>query len=177
MRRPQFCRYGRWSVKAHTAQRRMPYQPGGMRADYPRPISFSKARSSSVVQNVPPMYHDVLAQRIRRSTPDDLIQRIFTTLMESPAKYFSTKRRPFVPADGLFINTVHRVPRSTGFLPKSPSSKFLHGIAHYLRKVCKNEPQPEEQASFKNKLSMVPLWILKHLISWPPTSMIKSTFG
>ena len=40
-----------------------------------------------------------------------------------------------------------------------------------------NEPQPEEQASFKNRLSTPPFLILKHLISCPPISIIKSTSG
>ena len=40
-----------------------------------------------------------------------------------------------------------------------------------------NEPQPEEQASLSMMLSMAEFLILKHLMSWPPMSMMKSTSG
>ena len=43
--------------------------------------------------------------------------------------------------------------------------------------VCKKLPQPEEQASFRKILLMAPSSILKHFISWPPISMMKSTWG
>ncbi len=75
-----------------------------------------------------------------------------------------------------FINTVHLEPKSTGFLENNP--KLANSSTEYpnaLAKVCKKEPQPDEQASFKNILSIAPLCILKHFISCPPISIIKST--
>ena len=39
------------------------------------------------------------------------------------------------------------------------------------------EPQPEEQASLSMMESTAPLRILKHFMSWPPMSMMKSTSG
>ena len=39
------------------------------------------------------------------------------------------------------------------------------------------EPQPEEQASLSMMESTAPLRILKHFMSWPPMSMMKSTWG
>ena len=44
-------------------------------------------------------------------------------------------------------------------------------------KVSINEPQPDEHASLSEMLSMHLLRILKHLMSWPPMSMMKSTSG
>ena len=44
-------------------------------------------------------------------------------------------------------------------------------------KVSINEPQPDEHASFSIMLSIAPFLILKHLMSCPPMSMIKSTSG
>ena len=52
--------------------------------------------------------------------------------------------------------------------------KFLEDVP---AKVSINEPQPEEHASLRNMLSILPFLILKHFISWPPMSMIKSTSG
>ena len=40
-----------------------------------------------------------------------------------------------------------------------------------------NEPQPEEQASFRKMSSMAPPAMRKHLMSCPPMSMMKSTSG
>ena len=77
-----------------------------------------------------------------------------------------------------FMNTVHREPRSTGLSAKSPSlAKSPISYPRAPAKVCKKEPQPEEQASFKKILSITPSFILKHFMSCPPMSMIKSTSG
>ncbi len=43
--------------------------------------------------------------------------------------------------------------------------------------VSINEPQPDEQASLSVMESIAPARILKHLMSCPPISMMKSTFG
>ena len=44
-------------------------------------------------------------------------------------------------------------------------------------KVDKNEPQPEEQASFNWMESIIPSLMCMAFISWPPISRIKSTSG
>ena len=46
-----------------------------------------------------------------------------------------------------------------------------------LAKVSIKEPHPEEQASLSMMESTAPLRILKHFMSWPPMSMMKSTSG
>ena len=56
------------------------------------------------------------------------------------------------------MNTVQREPRSTGLRAARPNwakSSILYPSA--LANVCKNEPQPEEQASLRKMLSITPL--------------------
>ena len=43
--------------------------------------------------------------------------------------------------------------------------------------VSRNDPHPEEQASFKRILSIFPSLILRHFMSCPPISKIVSTPG
>ena len=76
------------------------------------------------------------------------------------------------------MKTVQREPRSTGAFAKSPSfAKSAIFCQSAPAKVCKNDPQPDEQASLRNMLSIAPLCILNHLISCPPMSIMKSTSG
>ena len=77
-----------------------------------------------------------------------------------------------------FMNTVQRLPRSTGRSANRPS--WANSFTSYpsaWAKVCRKLPQPEEQASFRKMLLMAPSSILKHFMSWPPMSMMKSTLG
>ena len=77
-----------------------------------------------------------------------------------------------------FINTVHRLPRFTGASAWSPfSAKAATSKPMDLAKVSIKDPQPEEQASLSIMESMAPFLILKHLMSWPPMSRMKSTSG
>ena len=103
----------------------------------------------------------------------------FTMEMDSPAEMSSTLAPSFWACFTLeFMNTVHREPRFTGFWVNSPrraKSAILYPSA--LAKVSIKDPQPEEQASLSMMESTAPLRILKHFISWPPMSMIKSTSG
>ena len=55
--------------------------------------------------------------------------------------------------------------------------KNTESFFHRFAKVEINEPQPDEQASFKKIESIVPFFILKHFMSCPPISIIKSTSG
>ena len=99
--------------------------------------------------------------------------------MDSPAEMSSTQAPSFWACFTLeFMNTVHREPRFTGFWVKRPSlakSSMLYPRA--LAKVSMKDPQPEEQASLSMMESTAPLRILKHFISCPPMSMMKSTSG
>ena len=44
-------------------------------------------------------------------------------------------------------------------------------------KVCRNEPQPEEQASFTAMESITLSEMARYFISWPPMSMTAVTPG
>ena len=46
-----------------------------------------------------------------------------------------------------------------------------------MAKVSIKEPQPEEHASLSMMESTAPFLILKHFMSCPPMSMMKSTSG
>ena len=78
-----------------------------------------------------------------------------------------------------FMNTVQRVPRSTGcFGSTGPASaKACASMSRFSAKVWMKEPQPDEQASFSMMLSITPLLIRRHFMSWPPISMMKFTSG
>ena len=65
-----------------------------------------------------------------------------------------------------FINTVQRVPRSTGCRAKRAS--FAKSFAVKPRELAKfsiNEPQPEEQASLSSTFSTTPPFSLMHFMS------------
>ena len=46
-----------------------------------------------------------------------------------------------------------------------------------MAKVCRNEPQPDEQASLTAMESMTPSVTARYFISWPPMSMTAVTPG
>ena len=76
------------------------------------------------------------------------------------------------------MKTVQRLPKSAGASANKPSFANSALVSpNVSAKVCRNEPQPDEHASFKYRLSMSPFLIWKHLMSCPPMSMIKSTSG
>ena len=143
------------------------------------PISSSKARSTASFKKVPPCTTIFLPSALAFAVRMTLYSAFFTTLMDSPAEMFSSEAPSFCACfTEEFIKTVQREPRSTGRsarMPFTANSSTL--ISHAEAKACKNEPQPEEQASFKKILSMAPPRILKHLMSCPPISMMKSTSG
>ena len=77
-----------------------------------------------------------------------------------------------------FIKTVQREPSSAGDFEKIAFlAKSCVLYPKDLANVSKKDPQPEEQASFKTMESIAPSLIWKHLISCPPMSIMKSTFG
>ena len=57
---------------------------------------------------------------------------------------------------------------------RSVSYTHLDVYKRQAENVCKNDPQPEEHASFKKISEIAPFSILKHFISCPPISMTVS---
>ena len=98
---------------------------------------------------------------------------------ESPAEMSSTVAPSFCAClTELFMNTVQREPSSTGCCanrPRRENSSISMPIA--LANVWMKEPQPDEQASLSMMESMTRFFTLKHLMSCPPMSMMKSTSG
>ena len=77
-----------------------------------------------------------------------------------------------------FMNTVQRVPRSTGDPAYSASfTKSASGMFRDSAKFSIKEPHPAEQASLRLILSMTPLRMRMHLMSWPPMSRMNETRG
>ena len=77
-----------------------------------------------------------------------------------------------------FMNTVQRVPRSTGvLLSMALSANSAALMPRPWAKFSINEPQPAEQASFRVILPMFPLLIWKHFMSCPPMSSTQVTSG
>ena len=77
-----------------------------------------------------------------------------------------------------FMNTVQREPRSTGcveFSAACVNSSIDSPID--CAKVCRNEPQPDEQASLTAIESMTPSLIARYFMSCPPMSMTAVTPG
>ena len=65
-----------------------------------------------------------------------------------------------------FMNTVHRVPRSTGASDaRAEAAKDSTSVPMDAAKVCRNEPQPDEQASFTAIESTAPLRIRRYFMS------------
>ena len=107
-----------------------------MRADYLPANFLFKGAQHSVIQKRAALYHDVLAQRIRRSTPDDLIQRIFYNADGKPGRnIFHGSAVLLCLLDGaVHKHCASRTEINWLFCQKPELGKFLHGIAHYLRK-------------------------------------------
>ena len=136
------------------------------------PSSCSKQRSTESFWKVPPcttICFPISSLFFARIT---LYNAFFTTDLQSPAE-ISSILAPFFWAclTPEFINTVQRVPKSTGCFDFNPS--VANSFASYpndFANVSINEPHPLEQASFNTISSMCPSRILKHLISCPPIS-------
>ena len=66
----------------------------------------------------------------------------------------------------LFINTVQRLPKSAGFVERKAASAILSvGILSDEAKFSRKEPQPEEQASLRVMLVIIPSSIQMPFIS------------
>ncbi len=78
----------------------------------------------------------------------------------------------------LFMNTVQRLPRSTGAVaPTAAAAKSRTSMPMESAKLSMNEPQPLEQASLSMIDSMTPSRTRRHFMSWPPMSRMNSTSG
>ena len=131
------------------------------------PISISKARSTASFRKVPPcttMLRPSSSGELARMT---LYSAFFTTLTDRPAEMSSMVAPSFwLCLTEEFMNTVQRVPRSTGAFERRPHSANSATLLPIDRaKVSMKEPQPEEQASLSMMESMAPPRILKHLMS------------
>lgn len=76
------------------------------------------------------------------------------------------------------MNTVQREPRSTGWVEASAfwvNSWMVRPID--MAKVCRNEPQPDEQASLTAIESITPSVMARYFMSCPPMSMTAVTPG
>ena len=77
-----------------------------------------------------------------------------------------------------FMNTVQRLPRSTGASAvMAAAAKSEMDIFRLPAKASRKEPQPAEQASFNMMCSITPSFTRMHFMSWPPMSRMKSTSG
>ena len=77
-----------------------------------------------------------------------------------------------------FMNTVQRLPRSTGLAAVSAAAANSCTVMPMeSAKALMNEPQPLEQASLSIMCSMTPSLTRRHFMSWPPTSRMNSTPG
>ena len=77
-----------------------------------------------------------------------------------------------------FMNTVQRLPRSTGFrAPMASWAKARTSMSMDTAKLSMKEPQPEEHASFSMMCSMTPSRTRRHFMSWPPISRMNWTPG
>jgi hypothetical protein len=78
----------------------------------------------------------------------------------------------------LFMNTVQRVPRSTGESDSTavPANAWT-SVPIEAANVCRNEPQPDEHASLTAIESTTPLRIRRYFMSCPPMSMTLVTPG
>ena len=96
-----------------------------------------------------------------------LYSAFLTMEMDRPAEMSSSDAPSFCAClTDEFMNTVQREPSSTGCPASRPFwANSLTGRPQVLAKVWMNEPQPEEQASFKKMSSMAPSRMRKHLMS------------
>ena len=76
------------------------------------------------------------------------------------------------------MNTVHRVPRSTGEADSmAMRAKERTSVPIVCAKVCRKDPQPEEQASLTEMESTAWSRMRRYFMSWPPMSMTEVTPG
>ena len=144
-----------------------------------RPNSCSKARRTASLWNVPPcttIRSPSSAVFFSRMT----LNRAFLTMeTEMPAEISRTSAPSFCTCLTLeFINTVQRVPKSTGRRAVRPRRANSCAVRPRVwAKVSMNEPHPEEQASLSTIESMTPSRTWKLFMSCPPMSSTNETSG
>ncbi len=76
------------------------------------------------------------------------------------------------------MNTVHREPRSPGYLARQAASVNSDRLRFIDEaEFCRNDPHPEEQASFNSIFEITPSLMKIDFISCPPISNTKDTLG
>ena len=141
--------------------------------------SCSNERNTASFKNVPPCTITLLPTSCGSRILITLNSAFLITESARPAAMSPTVAPSFCACfTRLFMNTVQRLPKSTGFwaaiavLAKSATSKFKP-----LAKLSMKLPQPEEHASFNMMCSITPSFTRKHFMSCPPMSKMNSTPG
>ena len=131
------------------------------------PAIFSKARRTASLLNVPPCTTTLLPISDAFRSLITLKSAFLITEYESPAEMSATVAPSFCAClTRLFINTVHLVPKSTGFGAINAILENSCTLIPIVRaKLSKKLPQPEEQASFSWMEVMAPSFILRHFMS------------
>ena len=143
------------------------------------PIIFSKLLRTASFRNVPPWTTILSPASSVFLSLMTLYSAFLMTEYESPAEISPISAPSFCACFTLeFMNTVQRVPRSTGFFAnKASAANALVSRFTDLAYVSRKDPQPEEHASFSMILYIAPSFIFMHFMSWPPISSMKSTPG
>ena len=77
-----------------------------------------------------------------------------------------------------FMNTVQRVPRSTGLVEAMAArAKARTSVPIVWAKVCRNDPHPDEHASLTEMESTAWSRMRRYFMSCPPMSMTEATPG
>ena len=141
--------------------------------------SCSKARSTASFKKVPPCTMTFVPTSCGSRILMTLNRAFLTTEIARPAAMSPTVAPSFWACfTRLFMNTVQRLPRSTGF--SAEMAVAANSATSRFRPLAKDSmklPQPEEQASFSMMWSMTPSFTRKHFMSWPPMSRMNSTPG
>ena len=110
----------------------------------------SRARRTASFLKVPP-WTMMFFPRLEVSEILTTFVKTFSMIERQRPAMMSSALRPFFCSVimVLFMNTVHRLPRFAGCrLAKAASAIFSRGMFSDVAKFCRNDPQPEEQASF-----------------------------
>ena len=141
--------------------------------------SCSNARSTASFRNVPPCTMTFVPTSCGSRILMTLKSAFLMTEMASPAAMSPTVAPSFCACfTRLFMNTVQRLPRSTGrsaamaVCANSATSRFRP-----VAKLSMKLPQPDEQASFSMMWSITPSFTRRHFMSCPPMSRMNSTPG
>ena len=143
------------------------------------PKYCSSAHSTASFLKVPPCTTTCLPSIAELDMRTTFVNTLRIIERHSPA-IISSGVRPFFCSViiVLFINTVQRLPKSAGCCERNAASAMRStGMPSAAAKPSKNEPQPDEQASFSVILVTTPPSIHIAFMSCPPISSTKLTSG